>query len=252
LATLEVFWVNENPLAFYLTNKNGIGLVHLETKSKNNLELYKTVYKESVGLDNPYSVLTYNSLDINLKNPDENTERILYGISSQSDISKVEVNGIRMDGTDKLSYYLYNGYGDVVQTVSEDGEIENQYDYDIFGNPILTVENYQNSIRYAGEFYDAETGLYYLRARYYDPYIGRFISEDSYWGEDVNPLSLNLYTYCYNDPVQHITKDSVVLLEQIRTIDKKRLKEKIGHLSDELMKQVDTALQISFGLIEYT
>ena len=48
-----------------------------------------------------------------------------------------------------------------------------------------------------------------------------------------------------------ITKDSVILLEQIRTIDKKRLKEKIGHLSDELMNHVDTALQISFGLIEY-
>lgn len=49
-----------------------------------------------------------------------------------------------------------------------------------------------------------------------------------------------------------ITKDSVILLEQIRTIDKKRLKERIGHLSEELMKQVDIALQVSFGLIEYT
>lgn len=49
-----------------------------------------------------------------------------------------------------------------------------------------------------------------------------------------------------------ITKDSVILLEQIRTIDKRRLKEKIGHLSEELMKQVDTAIQISFGLIEYS
>ncbi len=110
----------------------------------------------------------------------------------------------RIEDTDKLSYFMYNGHGDVVQTVSEDGEIENQYDYDIFGNPTLTVEEYANSIRYAGEFYDAETGLYYLRARYYDPYIGRFISEDSYWGEDINPLSLNLYTYAHNDPVQHI------------------------------------------------
>ena len=49
-----------------------------------------------------------------------------------------------------------------------------------------------------------------------------------------------------------ITKDSVILLEQVRTIDKKRLKEKVGHLSDELMKKVDDGLQISFGLIEYT
>ena len=48
-----------------------------------------------------------------------------------------------------------------------------------------------------------------------------------------------------------ITKDSVILLEQIRTIDKRRLKEKIGHLSEELMKQVDTAIQISFGLVDY-
>ncbi len=48
-----------------------------------------------------------------------------------------------------------------------------------------------------------------------------------------------------------ITKDSVILLEQIRTIDKKRLKEKIGHLSDELMYRVNDSLQISFGLTDY-
>ncbi|MHB8064120.1 MAG: RHS repeat-associated core domain-containing protein, partial [Ruminiclostridium sp.] len=38
---------------------------------------------------------------------------------------------------------------------------------------------------------------------YYDPSTGRFISEDSYWGEDENPLSLNLYTYCENDPIRY-------------------------------------------------
>ena len=45
-----------------------------------------------------------------------------------------------------------------------------------------------------------------------------------------------------------LSKDSVVLMEQIRTIDKKRLKEKIGHMSDELLPQIDTALKISFGI----
>ncbi len=45
-----------------------------------------------------------------------------------------------------------------------------------------------------------------------------------------------------------LVKDSVVLLEQIRTIDKKRLREKIGHLDIELMKKVDKALLISVGL----
>ncbi|MBZ4646843.1 MAG: mRNA interferase MazF [Petroclostridium sp.] len=47
-----------------------------------------------------------------------------------------------------------------------------------------------------------------------------------------------------------LSKDSVILLEQIRTIDKKRLKEKIGHLDDELMEKVNEALSISFGLVD--
>lgn len=46
-----------------------------------------------------------------------------------------------------------------------------------------------------------------------------------------------------------LTKDSVILLEQIRTIDKKRLKECMGEIPPEVMKQVDNALEISFGLI---
>jgi mRNA interferase MazF len=47
-----------------------------------------------------------------------------------------------------------------------------------------------------------------------------------------------------------LAKDSVILLEQIRTIDKKRLREKIGHLDDELMEKVNEALVVSFGLVE--
>lgn len=47
-----------------------------------------------------------------------------------------------------------------------------------------------------------------------------------------------------------LAKDSVILLEQIRTIDKKRLREKIGHLDEELMEKVNNALEVSFGLSE--
>ncbi|AEY67812.1 MULTISPECIES: type II toxin-antitoxin system PemK/MazF family toxin [Eubacteriales] len=47
-----------------------------------------------------------------------------------------------------------------------------------------------------------------------------------------------------------LAKDSVILLEQIRTIDKKRLREKIGHLDDDLMTKVNNALEVSFGLSE--
>lgn len=48
-----------------------------------------------------------------------------------------------------------------------------------------------------------------------------------------------------------LQKDSVVLLEQIRTIDKRRLREKLGRLDDELMKKVNEALSISFGLTDF-
>ncbi|WDU83534.1 type II toxin-antitoxin system PemK/MazF family toxin [Caloramator sp. Dgby_cultured_2] len=47
-----------------------------------------------------------------------------------------------------------------------------------------------------------------------------------------------------------LNKDSVILLEQIRTIDKRRLRDKLGHISDEMMKQVDYALKISLGLVD--
>ena len=46
-----------------------------------------------------------------------------------------------------------------------------------------------------------------------------------------------------------LSKNSVILLEQVRTIDKKRLKEKMGHLQEDVMQKVDGAIQISFGLL---
>ncbi|WP_438498560.1 RHS repeat domain-containing protein, partial [Paenibacillus sp. IHBB 3054] len=115
-------------------------------------------------------------------------------------------------------YYLYNGHGDVVQIVNTSGEVVNNYTYDEWGNITSQVEGTSNSFKYTGEVYDTETGLYYLRARYYDPSIGRFINEDTYEGQIDNPLSLNLYTYVsnnpliYTDPTGHFQTDDFWLL----------------------------------------
>ncbi|WP_249899447.1 RHS repeat-associated core domain-containing protein [Paenibacillus sp. PK3_47] len=98
-------------------------------------------------------------------------------------------------------YYLYNGHGDVVQIVNTSGAVVNNYTYDEWGNITSQVEGTSNSFKYTGEVYDAETGLYYLRARYYDPSMGRFLNEDTYEGQIDNPLSLNLYTYVHNNPL---------------------------------------------------
>ena len=100
-------------------------------------------------------------------------------------------------------YFLYNGHGDTVQLTSTTGSSIKTYDYDAFGNEKNADPNDTNLFRYCGEYFDKETGTIYLRARYYDPAIGRFITEDSYWGKDSDPLSLNLYTYCYNNGVNY-------------------------------------------------
>lgn len=101
----------------------------------------------------------------------------------------------------KNYFYLYNGHGDVVQMIDPTGQVINSYQYDEWGNILAQQEQIQNSFKYAGEIHDDETGYYYLRARYYDPVDGRFISKDTYEGQIVNPLSLNMYTYVENNPV---------------------------------------------------
>ena len=63
--------------------------------------------------------------------------------------------------------------------------------------------NDTNAFRYCGEYYDKETATVYLRARNYNPSTGRFISRDSFAGRRSDPLSLNLYTYCRNNPIYY-------------------------------------------------
>ena len=72
------------------------------------------------------------------------------------------------------------------------------YDYDAWGNPVGSLPAIMNPFTYTGREYDKETGLYYYRARYYSPQIGRFTSKD--------PLQIgfNYYLYTHNDPVNSI------------------------------------------------
>ena len=177
------------------TVKGGVRTTAEYIYNGDDLRVSKTVKKSNAGYQPEVTKYLYDRQNVILETDGSNNIKASYvkGINyiSKTDASNKEVN------------FLFNGHGDVVQTVDEAGTVLNQYDYDIWGNPVLTIETVENAIRYAGEYLDAETGLYYLRARYYDPYIGRFITEDSYWGEDKNPLSLNLYTYCFNDPLRY-------------------------------------------------
>lgn len=110
----------------------------------------------------------------------------------------------QVNGTGEVYYYLHNEHGDVVELRDTAGEIVNQYDYDIWGTPIRKDETIYNPFLYSGEYWDEAVALQYLRARWYDPSLGRFITEDTYEGQLNNPLTLNLYVYTGNNPLIYI------------------------------------------------
>lgn len=87
--------------------------------------------------------------------------------------------------------------------VTDTNNLIASYDYDAFGNIIDSRGSTNNPYTYAGYMYDSESGLYYLNARYYDSKIARFLTEDTYRGQINDPLSLNLYTYCHNNPIRY-------------------------------------------------
>ena len=121
-----------------------------------------------------------------------------------------------MNSYDNNSYYYrLDSHGNVTDLLTHTGDEIKSYTYNPYGkekpfsiNPagnetILyhwknETENTHNPFRYCGEYYDEESGLIYLRNRYYDPSIGRFISED--------PVrdGLNWYVYCRNNPVNYV------------------------------------------------
>jgi len=124
-------------------------------------------------------------------------------------------------------YYVHNAHGDVIGMVDQNGEVKNSYFYDAWGKIRNKTEAVENPIQYCGEYFDTETGNIYLRARYYDPGVGRFISEDTYWnpsnmiyGDSGNGgvpsivaimQSSNLYAYCINNPIKYTDPTGHVL-----------------------------------------
>ena len=93
-------------------------------------------------------------------------------------------------------YYHLDEQNSTAYITGSSGEIKNRYEYDAFGVLQNSREEFHNRILYTGQQYDQTSGQYYLRARFYNPVIGRFVQEDVYRGD-----GLNLYAYCKNNPV---------------------------------------------------
>ena len=119
------------------------------------------------------------------------------------------VCGIIYNG--KPYYFIKNFQEDVICIVDSKEKTVATYNYDAWGKIIsieaedVTVAN-ANPFRYRSYYYDRETNIYYLQSRYYDPDTGRFLNADSpeYLFNAYSSVSSNLFTYCYNTPVNAI------------------------------------------------
>ena len=98
-------------------------------------------------------------------------------------------------------FYHSDGLGSAWLLTNELGVVGATYTYDAYGNLIAGNGSSNNAYLFAGEQRDKETGLDYLRARYYDPFLGRFISADAYEGTLADPMSLHDYQYAHANPV---------------------------------------------------
>ncbi len=106
-----------------------------------------------------------------------------------------------LNGTWTTSYYGYDGGGSVRQLTNAAGGVTDTYEYDAFGNALQTSGSTPNNYLYRGEQFDTDLGLYYLRARYYNPLTGRFMSRDPEDGQFWDPKTLHKYLYAAGDPV---------------------------------------------------
>ncbi|MCO1604048.1 RHS repeat-associated core domain-containing protein [Desulfosporosinus nitroreducens] len=160
-----------------------------------------------------YEVINYIN-DVSLKNTQTlmttDKDGVYRGVYTFGNERIAERDLVAVEGVpnDPL-YYLYDGHNSVTQMINSAGHVRDKYRYDPFGTPMPggqlspNTKLFNNPYGYNGEAHDIDSGLQFLRARYYDPSMGRFQTRDSYLGEIMSPLSLNRYVYTANNPVMY-------------------------------------------------
>ena len=128
------------------------------------------------------------------------TRLYLYGddLISQSRVSGNDVTTAQSDT------FLYDGLGSVRTLTDSTGAITDTYTYEAFGGLDTHTGTTENRYLFTGEQFDPNVGFYYLRARYYNPSIGRFQTMDTWLGKECTPITLNKYVYGNANPVSFI------------------------------------------------
>lgn len=114
---------------------------------------------------------------------------------------------IAMKTVDNIFFYQKDGSNSVMELTGPNGDLLNQYQYDVFGEILNKQEVVENSILYTGRFFDRTLGLYDNRSRLYNPSIGRFTTRDNYENDNYDVQQWNKYNYVNSNPVNYIDFD---------------------------------------------
>ena len=216
----------------YPTTKNGVHALSYEYDQNGWLTKIKGEVQSGDGnTEKTVRSYIYDSYDANGNQTDVKNTKIgqaeSYTYDAENRLSKVSVtdkdgktaviqqnryNGDgqriqKVEGSKTTNYLLYHKdiQGSTTSLVKEDGSADATYRYTDFGETTINGDNEaENEVCYTGGIYDQSTGLYYLNARYYNPEDGRFVTEDTYRGENDKPDTQHLYVYCANNPINHV------------------------------------------------
>ena len=174
------------------------------------------------GKEKNYELIEYLN-DVNREHAEVLVEQNINGRTDTSYIYGAEINGgfdrISLDRFDgSTGYYLYDARGSVSGITNEEGQVYQSYRYSVTGEIAFGAPQYENEYAYNGESYNPNIESQYLRARYYCVVTATFLTEDSYLGNQTEPLTLNRYNYCvssylnYTDP----SGNEVEVLESLK------------------------------------
>jgi RHS repeat-associated protein len=199
-------WNSENRLIGVTTTKNG------ETKETQYRYDPKGARVASIvdGIETRYLV------DANLPYAE-----VLEEYATDGELLTRYVHGldlISQERGESQSFYLADGLGNIRFLTDLSGQVTDSYTYDAYGNLLGTTGTTENSYRYTGEQFDTNLGEYYLRARYYNPGIGRFTARDPFEGWLTDPLSLAKYPYVHGNPVNLTDPSGLFALDPLTTL----------------------------------